>query len=59
MWVVNKNMGVVDENLGVIDENMGVIDENLGFVDRTAVGVIDGSPMMMLSSRTPFYGQYI
>ena len=46
--------GVADENMyGVVDENMGVVDENLRVVDRTAVGVVDGSSMMMIFSRTP------
>ena len=31
---------------------MRVVDENLGVVDSTAVGVVDGSSMMMISSRT-------
>ena len=48
--VVDENMGVVDENIGVVDESMRVVDENLGVVDRTAVGVVDGSSMMMISS---------
>ena len=52
-------MGVVDENLGVVDENLGVVDENLGVVDRKAVGLVDemgfvdGSLIMIISSRTP------
>ena len=46
-----ENIGVSDESIGVADENIGVADENI----EAAGGVSDGSPMMMISSRTLFY----
>ena len=59
-WVSAENLGVSCENIGVSHENIGVSDKkywDLRWSGRRGLRwneVSDGSPMMMISSRTLF-----
>ena len=69
--VLYKNIGVSDENIRVLHENIRVSDENIGVSYEAPGGVSDemgspmglrwngvsdGSPMIMISSRTRVRG---